>query len=73
MHGQLCKTDVNGVQGQLSSGNIAESGAAEKIGTIVKYLNRNPGDSAELLHDGSGNRICRVFLIRTVFDYNAAV
>lgn len=73
MHGELGKTDVNGVKRHLGVGNISEGGTADHIGTVYKSLNRDAGPLAEIAEDGGGNPVRAVLLAGTELDDDSAI
>ncbi len=73
VHGELRETDVRGADGELGAGDVAERGASGEIRAVVEELHGHPCPAAELLHDGTGDGIGGIFLIRAVFDDDAAV
>ena len=73
MHGELGKTDVNGVKRHLGIGDIPQSGTAGHIGAVYKGLARNVRLSADIPEHCCGDPVGAVFLVGVKLDDDPAV
>ena len=73
MHGQLGQADVHAVHGYLCHGKVAQSAAADLIGTVGKILQRDTGAGGKLFGNGHAHAVAGVLLAGVHLDHNALV
>ena len=57
VHCQLCQTDIDGVEGNMAVGDIAQGAAAQHIGAVEEGLGRNTCLAADASEDRTGNAV----------------
>lgn len=73
VHGQLGQADVHAVHGYLRHGKVAQSAAADFIGTVGKILQRDTGAGGQLFGNGHAHAVAGVLLTGVDLDHNALV
>ena len=73
VHGQLGQADVHAVHGYLCHGKVAQSAAADLIGTVGKILQRDTGAGGKLLCHGHAHAVAGVLLAGVDLDHDALV